>query len=95
MKLKSFGLTGSPLGHSLSPFIHSRLMELCGVNGSYCLYEAERGKLAAYYENTLKELDGFNVTIPFKTEIIPLLDSLSEEARLMGTVNTVAVKEKQ
>lgn len=38
-------------------------------------------------------MDGFNVTIPYKTEVIPYLDGLTEEAARIGAVNTVAVRE--
>ena len=85
---KTFSLTGYPLGHSLSPVIHSELFELSGVEASYKLLEIEPERLEASFDE-LKKLSGFNVTIPHKTNIIPFLDELSEKARLFGAVNTV------
>ena len=86
---KRFGLIGYPLGHSISPQIHSELFKLSGVVGEYGLFEIEKEKLESSFENGLKKLDGFNVTIPYKTEIIPLLDRLSPRAGIFGNVNTV------
>ncbi len=86
---KSFGLIGNPLGHSLSPFIHKELFKIAGISADYELYEADENELVLLYKNTLSALTGFNVTIPHKQNIIPLLDSLSGRARLFGSVNTV------
>lgn len=94
IKLKSqkrFGLTGNPLGHSLSPFIHKELLMPRGITADYGLYEAEESGLGTLFSDTLSALDGFNVTIPHKTNIIPLLDKLSPKAELFGSVNTVLI----
>ncbi|MBQ9530595.1 MAG: shikimate dehydrogenase [Eubacterium sp.] len=85
---KKYGLIGFPLGHSLSPVIHKELFALTGEKGDYELIEIEPEKLKNSFEN-LKKLDGFNVTIPHKTNIIPFLDALSTKAELFGSVNTV------
>lgn len=85
----SFGLVGTPLGHSLSPFIHECLFSLMGIKAVYSLYETKPDSLEAFYNLTLTKLSGFNVTIPFKQRIIPLLDTLSPRAELFGSVNTV------
>ena len=90
---KSFALIGCPLGHSISPFIHGKLMACSGTVGSYALEEIEKDNLASALENRLSKLDGFNVTIPYKSDIIPYLDSVSQRAKLFGAVNTVAVKD--
>ena len=74
-------LIGEKLSHSKSKVIH----EYLGLN--YDLVEVEKGKLGDFIENT--DYDGFNVTIPYKKEIIPLLDELEENARAIGAVNTV------
>lgn len=86
--MKSFALTGYPLGHSMSPLIHKELFKINGINADYILKEINPDN----FEEGLKELDGlcgFNVTIPHKTGIIPFLDDLSDRARLFGAVNTV------
>lgn len=76
------GLLGRKLGHSYSPQIHGYLGDY-----SYELYEKEPEEL----EDFLKHGDftGLNVTIPYKKEVIPFLDELSDTARKMGSVNTI------
>jgi len=86
---KEYALVGFPLRHSVSPFIHGRLFAIKGMDASYTLCEAEDGSLGEVWESTLQYLGGFNVTIPYKTAIIPYLDTLSSRAALFGAVNTV------
>lgn len=86
--MKNFALTGYPLGHSMSPLIHKELFKINSKDADYSLMEID----SAFFEDgfaQLKTLDGFNVTIPHKTGIIPYLDSLSQRAELFGAVNTV------
>lgn len=87
------GLIGEVLGHSLSPAIHRHLLGAAGIRGTYELIEIPRAETARRIPELLASLDGFNVTIPYKTEVIPYLDGLSEEAARIGAVNTVAVRE--
>ena len=89
-----YGLTGYPLGHSLSPVIHEELFKLAGIDGKYDLYEFSPEKLGEGIAALKKDLRGFNVTIPHKIAVIPFLDELSERAALFGAVNTVKVGEK-
>ncbi|SDI94040.1 shikimate dehydrogenase [Salimicrobium halophilum] len=86
------GLIGSPLGHSLSPWLHENFMEQTGVEGQYKLMELDPEQFDAEI-NQLKgeDIDGFNITVPFKRKIIPYLDSIEEKARKLGAVNTVVV----
>ncbi len=83
--MKKFGLLGKTLKHSYSPQIHKLLAKY-----SYELIELEPSEL----ENFVKSdrLDGFNVTIPYKQEIIKYLDNIDESAKEMGAVNTVVKK---
>ena len=85
-------LIGHPLGHSLSPDIHTRLFSLSGTTGEYDLTDIPKELLEEKVEY-LKTLDGFNITIPYKTDIIPYLSSLDETAERYGAVNCVSVKD--
>lgn len=90
--MKNFCLIGYPLGHSMSPVIHRELFKLGGIDATYELKEID----PADFEKGLKEIDnmdGFNVTIPHKINIIPYLNSLSQRAELFGAVNTVEIKD--
>ena len=89
--MKNFALIGYPLGHSMSGIIHKELFKTAKIEGSYSLTEIKPEDLESELES-LKRLNGFNVTIPHKTNIIPFLDALSKKAGLFGAVNTVDVK---
>lgn len=86
--MKRFCLIGHPLGHSMSPFIHGELFRLNNIDASYELRDIPPERLGGEFEE-LRRYDGFNVTIPHKLGIIPMLDSLSDRAELFGAVNTV------
>lgn len=90
--MKKFGLTGYPLGHSMSPVIHRELFKLNNIDASYELKEINPDRLENVL-NELKSFDGYNVTIPHKTGVIPYLDKLSQRAELFGAVNTVDNKD--
>lgn len=88
MNTCSFALIGHPIGHSMSPFLHSKLFALSGVNASYTLHDISPENLASSVP-FLRTLDGFNITIPHKETIIRFLDSLDPRAEEAGSVNTV------
>ena len=89
------GVTGYPLGHSLSPWLHGAALRACGLMGEYSLFPilplpAGQEDLEALI-NSFREghLDGLNVTIPHKQAVIPYLDELSPLALQIGAVNTI------
>lgn len=88
-----YGLTGYPLGHSMSPVIHRELFKLTNFDATYGLVETPPEKLEYSFNENLRFMRGFNVTIPHKIEIIKFLDELSPRAKLFGAVNTVEVRE--
>jgi len=91
---RRFALIGHPLGHSLSPVLHSHLFRLAGRQDDYCLMDLDPEEMTdRQLRGRLEELAGFNVTIPYKTRIIDLLDELDSDAAFYGAVNTVANRE--
>ncbi len=76
------GLLGRKLGHSYSPQIHGYLSDY-----PYGLFEKEPEELASFLKSG--EFTGLNVTIPYKKDVIPYLDHLSDKAKMIGAVNTV------
>ena len=86
-----FGLLGGKLGHSYSPPIHNKIFEYININATYELIELESSKLAEQI-NKLRtgEYQGYNVTIPYKKEVMKYLDEISPEALAIGSVNTIA-----
>lgn len=89
-KTKLLGLIGNPVGHSISPILHNTLSSLLGLDYVYVPLKVEKEDLSRVVK-ALKSLDfvGFNVTIPYKKEIMKYIDENSIEAILMGAVNTV------
>ena len=91
------GLIGFPLGHSLSPKIHTAALKACGLQGDYSLFP-----IHPYEKQGLKdllnrvragEIQGLNVTIPHKQNVIELMDELTPTARAIGAVNTIYLRD--
>lgn len=87
--MKQYGLIGEKLGHSLSVPIHQAIWEKLGISASYRLIEIPRAELREQVNVLLHTLDGFNVTVPYKTDVMPMLDALDPFAAQVGAVNTV------
>lgn len=85
-------LIGHPLGHSMSPFIHKRLFEASGIWEEYILREIAPENLRNEYAS-LSQLKGFNITIPYKRDIIDFCDKLDESAQKYRSVNCVSIKD--
>lgn len=90
MAKMKFAVIGHPIGHTMSPFINKRLFELDNVDASYEIFEVESIDKDL---QKLQSLNGFNITIPHKKNIIPFLSEISPKAELCGSVNTVLVKD--
>ena len=83
-------VVANPIKHSISPFIHNSAFEATGINGVYLAWEVEMGDLAETLANIRRyQMFGINLSMPYKEEVIPYLDELSDEVRLIGAVNTV------
>lgn len=80
--MAKFGLIGNPLIHSISPQIHA----LFGLE-NYGLFPLKESELSSFVKDG--NMDGFNVTIPYKEKIIPFLSSVKGAAKAIGAVNTV------
>lgn len=91
MSKKHYGVIGHPIGHTLSPFIHARLLSLSGIDGDYGVFDIAPDELDERFADTLSKLDGFNATIPHKQAIMHLLNEKDSTADLYGSVNTVAI----
>lgn len=92
MKQK-YAVIGHPIGHTMSPFIHNSLFGLQGISVDYSAIDIQPDGLSDEMTKSLGALRGFNVTIPFKEAIIPLLDSVDESALKYNAVNCVLRKD--
>jgi len=91
---KTFAVIGDPIDHSLSPNIHSAAFRELNLDCSYIAYRIPKGELEEGIEGLKKiKVDGFNVTIPHKVEMMKYLDRIDESCSLIGAVNTVTYKD--
>lgn len=89
-KTKLFGLIGSPVSHSLSPKMHSFLAESVGIDAAYLTFDVKKENLESFlcgFGST--DALGFNVTVPYKIDVIKYLDEIEDDAKNMNSVNTV------
>lgn len=84
-----FAVLGEHLGHTWSPYIHNSLFAAAGRDAIYLPITVPPAALSSAADVLRSCFCGFNVTIPYKEQIIPLLDELHESARACGAVNTV------
>jgi shikimate dehydrogenase len=99
MTIYHLGLIGYPLGHSLSPKIHTAALKACGLEGDYSLFpihpDGKQGLKNLLARVHAGEITGLNVTIPHKQNAIPLLDELTDTAKSIGAVNTIYLRENK
>src|SRR5699024_5418936 len=89
-RTKLFGLIATPIGHSLAPAMHNLAFQRMGFNCAYIAFEVGNDELEDVVTGMRAlNLKGFNVSMPNKTKIQPLLDEISPAARFIGAVNTV------
>ena len=87
-------VVANPIKHSISPFIHNSAFEATNTNGVYLAWEVDAAELAETVANIRRyQMYGINLSMPYKEQVIPYLDRLSEEACLIGAVNTVVNRE--
>jgi shikimate dehydrogenase len=90
---RKYALLGARLPYTWSPQIHNTLFSARGVNAVYLPIAVAEWSLASAVEVLRQSFHGFNVTVPYKEAIIPLLDELDETASDYGAVNTVTIGE--
>ena len=87
-------VVANPIKHSISPFIHNSAFEVTNTNGVYLAWEVDATELAETVANIRRyQMYGINLSMPYKEQVIPYLDQLSEEVCLIGAVNTVVNRE--
>lgn len=84
------GIIGNPLDHTLSPIIHNSAFDYMGLDWCYVPLTVEEESLEPALEGIRAlRFAGVNVTMPFKTEVLPLLDEVAMFAESVGAVNTI------
>ncbi len=88
--MKKHGLFGKGLSHSLSPDIHKYVYKSISYDADYFLIDFEKNELEKQISHLRNGyLDGVNVTMPYKSEVIEMLDDIDEHAKAIGAVNTI------
>lgn len=92
--MEFFGLVGEKLGHSISPEIHEKIFKELNISAGYKLFEIEKDKISELKDALkLLKIKGVNVTIPYKQEVMNQMDFISREAKEIGAINTILLKE--
>jgi len=86
-------ILGNPVGHSMSPVMHNTAFRLLDLDAVYVPFEVNNLPRAV---EGLKALNvkGASVTVPFKEDVMPLVDRLDDTAEKIGAVNTLVFEEK-
>lgn len=90
------GIIGNPLSHSISPILQDLALKNTNLAGSYEKFEVtleNLPELIEYFKNN--NFAGFNVTIPYKIDILKFLDEIESSAEKIGAVNTVKIKDNK
>ena len=94
--MKKFCVIGNPIDHSLSPKLHNFWLKKNRIEAVYEKKLLEEKEIPKLIESIRKsEINGVNVTVPFKNSVIPFLDSLSSEAKKTNSVNTICTEENK
>ena len=93
---KNFLVIGNPIKHSLSPFLHNYWFHKNKINCEYKKLETTQSSIKKILNKVRKrEIEGINVTIPFKNSVIKYLDILKGDALKTSSVNTVYLNKKK
>ena len=92
--MKKFFVIGNPIEHSLSPILHNYWIKNNRIDAIYEKEELNENELKKFISQIReKEINGINVTVPFKKSVIPYLDELSIEAQNTQSVNPIYLQD--
>jgi shikimate dehydrogenase len=95
MTKKAFAVIGNPISHSLSPVLHNYWFKKYNINANYVSMNLEEKNIFEIIKKIKnKELNGINVTLPYKQRVIPHLDELVNDAKSTNSVNTIYLDEQ-
>jgi shikimate dehydrogenase len=87
------GVLGDPIAHSLSPVLHRAAYAELGLDWTYDAHRVASGRLEAFLAELGPEWRGLSLTMPLKREALPLVDRLTDRARMAGAVNTLLLED--
>lgn len=87
---KHLGVIGHPLGHTMSPLMHTTAITMAGIPYDYGVFDVVEEMVEPLLVSLRKRnFRGANVTVPYKKTVMPYLDTISDEAVAIGAVNTI------
>lgn len=92
--MDKYGLIGFPLGHSFSKDFFNEKFANENIDAEYINFEIPSADHLKEVLASNPELKGLNVTLPYKEQVIPMLDSLSDDAKAIGAVNVIRIAKK-
>ena len=95
--IKKFGIIGNPIKHSLSPVLHNYWFKKYKINANYSIINIKDENELSGIINKIKnkEINGVNVTLPFKQKIVSHVDSIVNDAEITSSVNTIYLDSQQ
>ena len=94
--MSKFLVIGNPIEHSLSPKLHNFWFKANNIQAIYEKKKLNKDEIHNFILDIKKnKIDGINVTVPFKKEVIQYLDDLSYEAKITQSVNTIYLKDRK
>ena len=94
--MKKYLVIGNPIEHSLSPKLHNYWFKKNNIDANYDKRKIDKSEIQEIIsEIKNNKLGGINVTVPFKSDVIPFLDTLSEESQITQSVNTINIHDKK
>ena len=95
-KTKIIGVIGHPIEHSMSPPMHNNAYKDLKLDYIYVAFHIQPEEIKNLINSAkCMNIQGLNVTIPYKTSIIPYLDEIDETAKKIGAVNTIQFKDNK
>lgn len=91
--MDKYGIIGYPLGHSFSRAFFTEKFQREHIDAEYVNFEIPSADMLPGIVQTNPNLRGLNVTLPHKEAVIPMLDELSDEAKEIGAVNVIRVRD--
>ena len=92
--MRKFGLIGYPLEHSFSPSYFSEKFKKNNIDATYQLFPLKNIEEFPQLFNYNPELEGLNVTIPYKETVLTYLDEVSESAKEFNAVNSIKISKR-
>ena len=94
--MKKYLVIGNPVEHSLSPKLHNHWIKENKINAIYDKRQLDESDIEEIIDEVKKgEIDGINITVPFKKSVIPFLDQLTPLAKEVQSVNTIFKKDNK